>query len=91
MGTGSIGSKIAKFAKFHGLKTLGTNSSGRDVDNFEETFDTNQLPNVIGSVNFIVNTLPGTSQTRVLYDKEFFKGMNQEGYFISVGRGDAVI
>lgn len=91
MGTGSVGSQIGKVAKFYGMKTIGVNSNGREADYFDETLSIDNMTDVLKSIDFVVNTLPGTSSTRGIFDMDFFSKMNENSYYINVGRGDSVV
>lgn len=91
LGTGAVGSQIAKLAKFHGMKTIGVNSNGRTIEYFDKSVSTENVTEVLDSADFVVNTLPGTSQTKGIFNSEFFSKMNIKSYFINVGRGDSVI
>ncbi len=90
-GTGSLSQKIAKIAQVFGMKVIGVNTDGREVEHYDQTVATEDADTVIGEAEIIVNTMPSTSQTRGLFNQSFFEKMNPEAIFINVGRGDAVI
>jgi phosphoglycerate dehydrogenase-like enzyme len=72
LGTGQIGSSIAQACRSFGLKTIGycTNPSrysGRhSVDSHPFDLYTDSLETIIGSSNYLVNTLPSTVHTKYL-------------------------
>jgi phosphoglycerate dehydrogenase-like enzyme len=91
LGTGSIGSEIARFGKFFGLETLGLNTSGTARSNFDYVFDSNNLTTFLAKADYIVSVLPSTSSTRGLVNKKFLSQMKTTSVFMNIGRGDTVI
>ncbi len=90
LGTGSIGSHLAKVAKVMGMKVMGVNRSGivrsRDFDsisNFE------QLHPVLSEADIIVSTLPATSETQNLLNQSNLSACRHALLF-NVGRGDVL-
>src|SRR5699024_4566822 len=87
LGTGSIAQYTANIANAMNMEVIGINKSGHTVDGFSKTYALNDLPNIIGEADIIVNTLPETEQTIHLLSNEHFKLMDETSLFINVGRG----
>lgn len=90
VGTGAIGSQIAKYAKVFGMKTVGVNTRGKPVDHFDEIFGMDDLHNLLPKADFILSVLPSTKTTKGVFGKKEFELMSSEAVFINMGRGDAV-
>lgn len=90
LGTGNIGQHLAEVAQAFGMKTIGINRSGREVDNMDKQYVQKDLADVIGKADIVVNILPATKETRHLFNKELFSKMKKDSIFINVGRGESV-
>src|SRR5699024_9379234 len=86
LGTGSIAQYTANIANAMNMEVIGINKSGHTVDGFSKTYALNDLSNIIGEADIIVNTLPETEQTIHLLSNEHFKLMDETSLFINVGR-----
>ncbi len=89
MGTGSIGSHIAKTAKQFGLITKGYSQSGNSVEGFDKTYPSKQLHSFLKNSHYLVNSLPDTPETTELLNAKAFKQL-QNCIFINVGRGSII-
>lgn len=90
IGTGSIGSEIARLAKAFGMKTVGVNRSGRNVEYFDEVYPVTELEKAIGQGDYIVSVLPSTRDTYHLLKDYHFKKMKKTCVFINIGRASLV-
>jgi phosphoglycerate dehydrogenase-like enzyme len=90
LGTGSIGSEIARLAQAFRMKTVGLNRSGRSVEYFDEIYTNDRVNECIGQADFIVAVLPFTKETEHFLGREQFKAMKEEAIFINIGRGQTV-
>lgn len=90
LGTGSIAQSTAQLANAFGVKIIGVNTTGKEVKYFDETYNIEELKNIIGSADIIINTLPQTSSTIHLLTKQHFELMKDTALFINVGRGSIV-
>lgn len=97
IGYGRNGVAIAKRAKNgFNMKVIGVVRELRDnVEGKEftdELYGFNQLnKDLINRADFILATLPETSESRGLFDKKFFESMKKDAVFINIGRGSAVV
>lgn len=88
-GTGEIGQEVAKtFARF-GTIVYGVSHSGKQKDFFKEVRTTSNAFTLIDKADWIISTLPLTTETEKLFNSNFFNKLNGTG-FINVGRGATV-
>lgn len=90
VGTGSIGSQVARLAKTFGMKTIGVNRSGGEVEYMDTIIKQPELINHIKEADIVINILPLTDLTRGLFDETVFSQMKDKTVFINVGRGQTV-
>ena len=88
LGTGVIGTHLAKVAKCFGLQVSGVNSSGRNPadSHFDDVVSTSDLTSVLSDADIIVSTLPNTPQTRHILNHQTLKCCSGVLLF-NVGRG----
>jgi phosphoglycerate dehydrogenase-like enzyme len=90
VGAGKIGVHLGQVAQGFGMKTIGINRSGSDIENTNEQYVQDELPEVIDKADIVVNILPATKQTHHLFNEELFGEMKDQVIFINVGRGETV-
>jgi phosphoglycerate dehydrogenase-like enzyme len=90
LGTGSIGRHLARVAAAFGLVVTGLNRFGRPVAGFEQTFGTQQLAEMLATVDYLACVLPETPETTGLLDRPAFREMKPGCYLVNVGRGSLV-
>ena len=90
LGTGQIGQAVAKRFKAFDVNMIGINSSGRDVEYFDETYPLDDVLDVLIKADVVVGALPLNDDTRGFYNDEFFKAMKDQSIFINVGRGPSL-
>ncbi|MEP1097408.1 MAG: D-2-hydroxyacid dehydrogenase [Cyclobacteriaceae bacterium] len=88
LGTGSIGSGIAKRLNGQVKKIIGLNRSQRPVESFDEIRTWVSLGD-LSNIDVVIGALPSTSETSSVLGDDFFKKLNNV-IFINVGRGDSV-
>lgn len=88
MGTGSIGSHLAGVLKAFGTHTVGYNTKGRTVENFDRTYSIDDMHGHINEADIVINILPSTESTRGMLTEETFIKMKDSGIFVNIGRGD---
>ncbi|OIQ24540.1 D-2-hydroxyacid dehydrogenase [uncultured Vibrio sp.] len=91
LGTGSIGSYLARTAQALGIKVYGINRTGIPSKDspFTDVYHTQELSTAFKSADIVVNTLPATSETDQIINKESLNDCNNVLLF-NVGRGNAV-
>lgn len=91
VGTGDIGQSVAEFLRPFGVELYGIASEAREQAPFIEVAALDQLPRLVGEVDYVINLLPNTPNTHDLYDAALFKQFKPSALFINVGRGVAVV
>ena len=92
VGLGGIGTEVARRAAALEMRVIGTRRSSREGPDFVEYVGlSDELLELAGKADFIVNALPITPETSGLFDKEFFAATRRGANFINVGRGKTVV
>ncbi|MHA6790280.1 D-2-hydroxyacid dehydrogenase [Pseudomonas bijieensis] len=91
VGTGDIGQRVAQFLVPFGVQLYGIASEARELAPFIEVGALQDLPRLVGEVDYVINLLPNTPNTHDVYDAALFKQFKPTGLFINVGRGVAVV
>lgn len=91
LGTGNIGQETAKKLKCFGAYTVGMSRITRDKQIFfDELYTTENLDNQLQSVDVVIIALPGTPETRGMFDEERINRMKTNALLVNVGRGFVV-
>lgn len=91
-GLGGIGTEVARRAAALEMRVIGTRRSSREGPDFVEYVGlSDELLELAGQADFIVNALPITPETSGIFDKEFFAATRRGAHFINVGRGKTVV
>src|SRR5476651_1900718 len=91
VGAGDIGRSVAQFLQPFGVELYGIASEAREQAPFIEVAGLEELPRLVGEVDYVVNLLPNTPNTHDVYDAALFAKFKPTGLFINVGRGVAVV
>ncbi|MBX3310379.1 MAG: D-2-hydroxyacid dehydrogenase [Cryobacterium sp.] len=87
VGLGSIGRRCAQYFTALGATVWGTSRRDIAVDHVEKIVSAEALPEIVGSVDAIVVTLPGTESTFHLIDDRVLSKVRRGAILVSVGRG----
>lgn len=90
IGLGGIGTAVATRLAPFGARVWGTTRSGAAVDGVERLVTMDELPTVMGEVDAIVVTLPGTAQTRHLISERMLRRVRPGLIVVNVGRGSVI-
>lgn len=90
LGTGAIAQRAVKLLSPFDVEIVGVSKSGREKTGFTETYKIEDLDNVIGKADIVINSLPETQETYHLLNQSHFEKMKDEALFINVGRGTIV-
>ena len=90
VGTGEIGKQTGKIAQAFGMKTIGINRSGGEVEYMDEQHTQDDLSEIIGKADIVINILPMTDETENMFNQALFSKMKDQSIFINVGRGGTV-
>ncbi|WP_102346649.1 D-2-hydroxyacid dehydrogenase [Bacillus sp. Marseille-P3661] len=91
LGTGVIGSEIARLAKAFNMKTMGFNRSGTAVEHVDQLYTSQGLFECLRKADFVVSILPSTTETKGFLKGIHFKEMKKTAVFINIGRGNTVV
>lgn len=88
LGLGGIGRQVARRAHDLGMRVIGTRNSSRTGPDYVDYVGlSDEMTKLAGEADVVVNALPLTESTRGIVNAEFFEGMTDGSYYISVGRG----
>jgi len=93
VGLGSIGREVARLAKAFGMRVITTRRSTKRVARARYAdilLPREQLPYLLSESDFVVLTLPLTSETNKLIEEEELRTMKPTAYLINVARGNIV-
>ncbi|ROR97746.1 phosphoglycerate dehydrogenase-like enzyme [Salana multivorans] len=90
LGLGGIGSAVADKLVALGARVYGVAREATAVDGIARVLGPDELPEVIGEVDAIVNTLPGTAATERLLSADLLAAVRPGVTLASVGRGTVI-
>ena len=92
VGLGGIGTEIAWRAHGLGMRVMATRNSSRSGPDFVEYVGlSDELHELAGKADVVVNALPLTPKTTGIFDEAFFKAVKPGAIFLSVGRGKSTV
>lgn len=91
MGTGVIGSLIARHLVTLGYAVRGWSRSACNIDGVESFAGDDQLNSFLAGSRAIVNVLPLTAQTEGILNARTFAAMPRGSYVINIGRGGHLV
>lgn len=89
-GLGSIGRHVALTASRFGMKVLGLNRTGGDVDYVDHVFCVDEKHLFLMQLDYLVVTLPETAHTTRFFNFDDFCSMKKSAYLVCVGRGSNI-
>lgn len=91
VGTGDIGSTFARYMVAMGAQTVGVKRTLVDqLSGFSEIHTIDELDTVLPSADIVAISLPGTEQTRHLFDRRRLAMMKSDAIVLNVGRGNVI-
>jgi phosphoglycerate dehydrogenase-like enzyme len=91
VGLGRIGAEVARRARAFGMEVVGVNRSGRsDCAEVPIVYGTDALPDLVGTADALVLSLPLTDATRGLVDAALIARIKPGATLVNVGRGGVV-
>lgn len=87
LGTGSIGSEIAKRLRAFDCKIIGFSKHANLNDCFDEVYTIDKFQNMAKSADIIISALPLNEETKHLINKEVFLNLNENSVLVNVSRG----
>lgn len=91
VGLGAIGREAARLAQQFGARVDAISRSARGRPEYVERLESaEKLDALLQDADFVVITLPGTHETRHLFDARKFALMKRNAVLINIGRGSIV-
>lgn len=90
VGLGGIGRQVAAKLDALGATVVGSRRGDEPVDHVHRLVRTDQLSEVVGEMDAIVITLPGTSATEKLINAELLASVKPDTILVNVGRGTVI-
>jgi phosphoglycerate dehydrogenase-like enzyme len=91
VGVGAIGGHFARIASAFGMEVVGVRRrAGRPVEGTIRTVGVEKLDEELPGADFLVLTMPLTSETRHMIDARRIALLKPTSYFINIGRGATV-
>jgi phosphoglycerate dehydrogenase-like enzyme len=93
LGFGHVGRAVSRKAKALGMRVLATKKHIRESGTdsvVDQLFPFDHWHDLLRISDYVVNTLPFTSETRHMIGREEFGAIGPASYFINVGRGGTV-
>ena len=92
IGLGTIGQKVAEKAKAFGMKVIATKREvlTQKPNHVDKLIKRENLTELLAESDFVVLTLPLTTETEGLIGESQLKGMKKTGYLLNVSRGKIV-
>lgn len=87
IGTGSVGSEIAKRLKAFGVTVFGIDLHPRQNSDFVKIMPLGSIPEYIAQADFVILSLPLTEQTFHFFGKTEFNQMKPGSVFVNIARG----
>nr|AGN32902.1 D-isomer specific 2-hydroxyacid dehydrogenase-protein [Trypanosoma rangeli] len=91
IGYGDIGQATARLAIAFGMEVTGVRRSApsekKDQHGAHMVYGDAERDRVIRESDFVVNTLPGTEETKLFFNKQRFAMMKPSAVYINIGRG----
>jgi phosphoglycerate dehydrogenase-like enzyme len=91
VGAGSIGSRIAGYAKAFGMRVVGTKRSPEPQMGFDAIHPPSALRELLESADVTVLACPLTPETRHMIGYAEFQAMRRESYLINIARGALIV
>ena len=90
LGLGDIGTEVARLCRAFGMHVLGMRRHPRPSEHADEVLPPDRLHDLLSRSDFVVITLPLTSETRGLIGRAELAAMKPDGWLINIARGAIV-
>jgi phosphoglycerate dehydrogenase-like enzyme len=90
IGAGGIGQSVARIAKAMNMKTIGINTTGRPVPDFDVVWPPAKLDKLLKESDFVLLSLPLNVHTQSLIGAKRLKLMKDNAVVVNVARGAIV-
>ena len=86
VGTGSLGSSMAKLMAPLGVNIIGVNKRGRMVDGCSKVVTIDKIDSVLADADFLYLAVPGTPETKNLINRERLDKLKSSCGIVNIGR-----
>jgi phosphoglycerate dehydrogenase-like enzyme len=86
VGTGSLGSSMAKLMAPLGVNIIGVNKRGRMVDGCSKIVNIDKIDSILGDADFLYLAVPGTPETKNLINCERLDKLKSSCGIVNIGR-----
>ena len=86
VGTGTLGSSMAKLVAPLGVNIIGVNKRGRKVEGCSKIITIDKIDNVLPDADFLYLAVPGTPETKNLINRERLNMLKPECGIVNIGR-----
>lgn len=90
VGTGSISIEAAKRLQGFGVKIVGMNTKGRDIDYFDKCYKKEEIDEMLAISDIVVIAVPETKETYHLLNKERLEIMKDNVAIVNIARGSII-
>lgn len=90
LGVGAIAETLARKSKALGMTVAGVSSTRRSAANFDRMYTRAELPEVVGTFDYLVLLVPLSDATREIVNDALLSRMKRTAYLINVGRGGLI-
>ena len=91
IGMGTIGSRLARFAKAFDMRVIATKRNpATSATSVDDLVTPDRLNELVPQADFVVLTCPLTTETKNIVDVRVFEAMKSTAYLINVARGQCV-
>ena len=90
LGTGDIGSNIAKRLSAFGTKNIGIRRTGAPAQYFDEMHTLSNIDALLPRADLVIGCLPNTKETGHILNYDRLCLMKSDALFINVGRGSLI-
>lgn len=88
IGTGTIATEAAKRLQGFGVDILGLNTTGKDVNYFNQCFRLSDIDTMLSKCDVVILTIPSTKETYHLINEERLNNFKDKAILINVARGN---
>jgi phosphoglycerate dehydrogenase-like enzyme len=90
LGLGVIGKELARKCKTFGMTVYGIAHWKREFEDVDYSYGPEGLLEVMSKVDFFINILPSTPETKDLIGERELSALKPTAFFINIGRGETV-
>lgn len=90
LGCGSVGTECAKRLEAFDCKVYGVDIVVKEIEHFMKVYHLSNVKEALSKADIVVITLPLTSETYHMFNKELFEAMKPNAVLVNIARGALV-